>query len=59
MFSVKLTRRLALDIASDCVDTEQSRLNVLPRMSDFGGARTARGVEKIARRSTVIVLSPC
>lgn len=56
---MKLTRRLALDIASDCVDTEQSRLKVLPRVSDFGGARTTRGVEKIARRSIVVMLSPC
>jgi len=34
---VQLTSRLARDIASDCVDADQSRLNVLLRVSDLGG----------------------
>ena len=55
----QLTKRLARDNASDCVDTEQSRLSVLLRVSDFGGMQTARGVDTIARRSVVSVLSPC
>ena len=58
MVDVKLTRRLARDIANDCVETEQSRLNVVLRTSDLGGTRPARGVERIARRSMVIVSSP-
>jgi len=54
----QLTKRLARDNASDCVDMEQSRLSVLLRVSDFGGVQTARGVDTIARRSVVSVLSP-
>ena len=54
----QLTKRLARDNASDCVDMEQSRLSVLLRVSDFGGMQTDRGVDTIARRSVVSVLSP-